>query len=54
MYDVLMFQETKCDDADYDFVMNVIDRLGFKIFMKNRKRLSNVRSGGLNICVKHK
>ena len=54
MYDVLMLQETKCDDADYDFVKNALDRLGFKIFMKNRNRLSNVRSGGLIICVKHK
>ena len=42
MYKVLMFQE------------NALNRLGFKIFMNNQKRLSNVSSEGLIICVKHK
>ena len=54
MYEVLMFQETKCDDAGYDFVKKALNRLGFKIFLNNQKRLSNVSSEGLIICVKHK
>ena len=39
IYDFLLFQEIKCDDDDYDFVNNALNRLGLKVFMKKTRTI---------------
>ena len=51
-YDVLSFCETHADDADIDFFKSVLDNLGFIVFIQNRKKLANRKSGGILVAVR--
>lgn len=45
-YDILSFTETKTDDTDS------LQIPGFVTYMKNRHKLSNIRSGGIIVAIK--
>ena len=45
-YDIIGFPETKTDDADS------IQIAGYTLFMKNRRTITKVRSGGIILAVK--
>ena len=51
-YDVLSFCETLADDADFDFFNSEFDNLGFIVFIQNRKKLANKKSGGILVAVR--
>lgn len=51
-YDIVSFCETKCDNADIEFVENAFKKIGFKAFLKNRHNLTCYRSGGILIALK--
>ena len=51
-YDILSMCETKTDDVDIDYISNSLAELGFTVFLQNRKRLTNWRSGGILVAVK--
>ena len=50
--DIIHFNETKTDDTDIEYLQTQFAKLGFKVFVKNRSKMSVVTSGGLITAVK--
>ena len=53
-YDLIFLQETKLDNLDVQYVEESLDKLGFTVFFRNRFEVSNRKSGGILVAVKHK
>ena len=53
-YDILILSELKTDDTDLDEIREKLGALDFKVYVKNRFKLSTHRSGGVAICIKSK
>ena len=53
-YEIISFCETKTDDADTEFVNDILGDLGYSTFIQNRHRLTNWRSGGVLVAVRRK
>ena len=51
-YDILVFQETKLDDLDNDYVKQYFSSLEFDCNFKHRVPISSRESGGISVCVK--
>ena len=51
-YSIICLCETKLDDIDNEDISNQLDNLGFSVYFKNRKPISNYRSGGLCLIIK--
>ena len=51
-YSIICLCETKLDDIDNEDISNQLDNLGFSVYFKNRKTISNYRSGGLCLIIK--
>ncbi len=52
-YDILCFTETKLDDTDKELIEERFEDVGFKCVLKNRRKYSNIRSGGILIAYKY-
>ena len=44
-YDIICFNETKTDDTDIEYLQIQFAELVFKLFVKNRSKMSVVKSG---------
>ena len=51
-YSIICLCETKLDDIDNEDISSQLDNLGFSVYFKNRKPISNYRSGGLCVIIK--
>ena len=51
-YSIICLCETKLDDIDNEYISHQLDNLGFYVYFKNRKPISNYRSGGLCVIIK--
>ena len=51
-YSIICLCETKLDDIDNEDISCQLDNLGFSVYFKNRKPISNYRSGGLCVIIK--
>jgi exonuclease III len=52
LYDILCFSETKMNDIDNELVANIFKEMGFVTYIKNRRKISIHRSGGILIACK--
>lgn len=50
--DIVILNETKTDNSDLELVKCEFDQMDYDILLKNRKKMSAYRSGGIGICFK--
>ena len=51
-YDILCLCESKTDDCDLELLQSEFESIGFKIFLKNRCKLKQRKSGGILVAYK--
>ena len=52
-YSIICLCETKLDDIDNEYISLQLENLGYSVYFKNRRSISNYRSGGLCVIVKN-
>ena len=52
-YDFISICETKLDDIDNNWITKEFSDMGFRAYVKNRKNLTNWRSGGVLVAVRN-
>ena len=52
-YDFISICETKLDDIDNNWITKEFSEMGFRAYVKNRKNLTNRRSGGVLVAVRN-
>ncbi len=50
-YDILCFTETKLDNTDKELIAERFEDVSFKCVLKNRRKYSNIRSGGSSLPI---